>query len=63
MEKLFLVVILVAGLGSASLGSPLQPLPSMVNPTRNGVANSLEDFSAQLFGRWSKRSRSSTKKK
>ncbi len=46
MEKIFLVVVLLAGLGSASVGSPLQPLPSMVNPNRNGVANSLEDFSA-----------------
>jgi hypothetical protein len=50
MEKLFLVVVLLAGLGSASVlpprGSPLRPLPSMVNPNRNGVANSLEDFPA-----------------
>jgi hypothetical protein len=50
MEKLFLVVVLLAGLGSASVlpkhGSPLKPLPSIVNPNRNGVDNSLEDFSA-----------------
>jgi hypothetical protein len=46
MEKLFLVVAVVAGLGSASALPTHGSLPSMVNPNRNGVANSLEDFSA-----------------
>jgi hypothetical protein len=46
MENFFLVVAVVAGLGSASVGSPLQPLPAMVNPNRNGVVISLEDFPA-----------------